>query len=300
MNLLIPYIQLRPPDPVLNEFTYGDVGARAHKLKSGLSKGDYVFFHTSKGGKKYITAYYVVDRVLDTVIASQDKAIKAKYQSPHILECLEGKRPLPNTEDAILFGDPIKSRVLDRPLSFDKTLADKLSLKIKFPPNQSITQVIGSATRAWRQLTDRDVNALLKAIKLEEKHTRLRLLKSDEVAETIEKDVEDYIARNPSLIGKGLRLSERQLAIGSGRIDLLLEGKKGNLVVVEVKLSKIGRNALQQIQSYIHEMKVKEPGKKISGVIVCAEVMQAYENEIRKQKDARILIYGWEMKIRPW
>jgi len=35
MNLLIPYVHLYDhPDPLFEEFTYGDVGARARKLKN--------------------------------------------------------------------------------------------------------------------------------------------------------------------------------------------------------------------------------------------------------------------------
>ena len=74
MNLLIPYVHLYDhPDPLFKEFTYGDVGTRARKLKKDLKNGDYVFFHTSIGGRKYITAYYVVDRVLNTAEAVKDK-----------------------------------------------------------------------------------------------------------------------------------------------------------------------------------------------------------------------------------
>lgn len=45
------------------------------KQKKDLRKGDYVFFHTSIGRKKYITAYYVVDRVSDTAEASRNRNI---------------------------------------------------------------------------------------------------------------------------------------------------------------------------------------------------------------------------------
>lgn len=93
MNLLIPYKYLRHHnDPKFDEFTYGDSGGRARKLKKDLRKGDYVFFHASTGGKKCITAYYVVDRVLDTVEACKNDDIVRKYKNPHILECQRGER----------------------------------------------------------------------------------------------------------------------------------------------------------------------------------------------------------------
>ena len=54
MNLLIPYVHLyNHLDPFFKEFTYGDVDARARKLKKDLKNGDYVFFHTNISGKKH-------------------------------------------------------------------------------------------------------------------------------------------------------------------------------------------------------------------------------------------------------
>jgi len=301
MHLLIPYVKLlHHKDPDFDEFTYGDVGQRARKLKSDLIKGDYVFFHTSKGGKKYITAYYVVDRVLDTLEACRERAIREKYKNPHIRECLAGERPSPNDDDAILFGDPITSRALDRPLLFDRCLAEKLSLNIAFPSSRSETQVIGSATRSWRRLSDKDVDILFNAISTEQNRVRPAMLRSaEEVAETIEKDIEDYIARNPRLIGKGLTLAERQLPIAVGRLDLLFKDRKGNLVVVEVKSNRIGRQGLHQIQNYIHDLR-KQTKKKVTGIIVCSGVMPAYEDDLRKQKKVPILAYGWNMRVQPW
>jgi len=75
MHLLIPYVQLPDPaDPLFGEFTYGDIGWRARQLRK-LKAGTYVFFHTSKHDKKFITAFYVVDHVVDTVAAARDKLI---------------------------------------------------------------------------------------------------------------------------------------------------------------------------------------------------------------------------------
>ncbi len=114
MHLLIPYVPLHNHlDPDFREYSYGDSGSRARKIKKDLNRSDYVFFHTTINSKKFITAYYVVDRVLDTVVACRDRAIVMKYKNPHIVEHLEGKRPLTsNDNDAVLFGDPIRSYAL--------------------------------------------------------------------------------------------------------------------------------------------------------------------------------------------
>ncbi|MBU4038008.1 MAG: DUF91 domain-containing protein, partial [Proteobacteria bacterium] len=256
MNLLIPFVYLYDhDDPLFKEFTYGDVGTRAKKLKNSLKKGDYIFFHTSIGSKKYITAYYVIDRVLDTIEAIKDKNIMAKYKNPHL-----ERRPSKHERyggDVLVFGDPITSRTLDRPLLFDKVLARKLSLDIKFPKGRTETQAIGSATRAWRELTENDVDVLLSAIKLSELEGQPieTILSTDEVTEIIEKDIENYIEKNPSLIGESLTLMKRQLDTPVGRIDLLFEDKKGNLIVAELKLNKIGREAVNQLRRYMNWVK---------------------------------------------
>jgi len=300
MHLLIPYVRLDHPDPAFDEFTYGDSGQRARKLMSDVKKGDYIFFHTSRHGKKYITAYYVVDRVLNTSDACQDKAILAKYKNPHIVEWLARKRPKNGREDALVFGDPITSQILKKPLLFDRNLAEKLSLGIRFQPNKPETSIIVAATRAWRQLSDKDVDVLREAATAEQESIRsFSLSSSEEVAETLERDIERYIARNPALLGKGLKLAHQQKTTGEGRLDLLFENSQGNLVVVEVKYNRIGREAVRQIKSYIHDLK-KETSKAISGIIVCAGVMPAYEDELHAQKDIQIFVYGWDLRIEKW
>jgi hypothetical protein len=163
MNRLIPYTPSRAhPDPDLSEFSYGNVKGYVRKLLSNWRKGDYFFFHAGRNNKKYITAYYVVDRVRGTAQACRDVAVQAKYKNPHIIECIAGKRAQNGEEDAIVFGDPITSRVFQRPLLFDRKLAEKLSLKIKFATSRTETQGIGSTTRNWRDLTNAGVKVLLK------------------------------------------------------------------------------------------------------------------------------------------
>ncbi len=90
---------------------------------------------------------------------------------------------------------------------FDQKLATKLSLDIKFSPNKSDTQVIGSATRQWRKLTEKDAELLFGELKaLENQDCDYTFRSSEEVAETLERDIEKCITQNPSLIGAGLKL----------------------------------------------------------------------------------------------
>jgi hypothetical protein len=297
MHLLIPYVHLpHHNDPILEEFTYGDHGARGKKLRH-LRKGDYVFFHTTIGGKKCITAYYVVERYWDTAEAARDRNIAAKYKSPHISEFLSGERSY--RDDVMIFGDPILSRTLRRPLLFDKALAKRLSLGIRFPSGKSEARAIGEATRAWRHLTDDDVETFLEAIKSSEEELPVEaILSTGEVTEVIEKDIETFIERNPSLLGRSLKLEARQFDTDVGRIDLLFRNKR-NYLVVEIKLHRIGRDAVSQLRRYMNWVKKNWQGR-VSGAIVCEGVMPAFQEEFRKLKNIRILCYGWQLKVCEW
>jgi gluconate kinase len=44
----------------------------------------------------------------------------------------------------------------------------------------------------------------------------------------------------------------------------------------------------------------KRSKNKVAGVIVCSGVMPSYENDIRKQKDIKVLIYGWKLRSQSW
>lgn len=211
-----------------------------------LKTGDYVFFHTSIKGKKYITAYYVVYSVLDTSEAAKNINIVNKFKNPHLIEYSNPKSKI-QENDCILFGDPILSRKLDKPLLFDKSLSEKLSLNINFPEGNSEAQAIGSATRLWRHLTDKDVKVLLEEIKLNEKSGEKlgAILSTDEVSEILEKNLEDFIYENPRILGENLNFKARQLDTKVGRIDLLYEDERSNPIIIELKINQIGWQAIR-------------------------------------------------------
>jgi len=294
VNLLIPYVRLpNHPDPLLDEFTYGDVEARANKLKRDLKKGDYVFFHTTTRGRHFITAYYVVERVLDTMEAAENRLIVAKYKNPHISEFINGERP---GDDALLFGDPILSRKLTRPLPFNRRLAKRLSLRIPFAHERSELSCIASATRQWRELTQGDVEVLLQEIEKIETAPSVSeaLLSTDEVEELREIDLEELITKNPDLLEKELTLAARQYEVtATERIDLLFTDKKGDYVVVELKLESVGRGALAQIKRYMHEIR-KTTKKDVRGIIVCKDILPAFRETYKKLHDVRVYYYGWK------
>jgi hypothetical protein len=310
MNLLIPYVKLPDhEDPLFKEFTYGDVGQRGRKLKT-LQPGDHVFFHTTIQGRKCITAYYTVARVMDTWDVVKDPDLKSKFRNPHIARWqgrLEYKRHSAD-DDVLLFGDPITSRIAAKPLPFNKALAKRLSLNITFPKGRLESQAIGSATRSWRHLSDKDVQILRNAITLCEDSTDdgdvplslEGMLTTEEVSQVVEKHIEGLLARNPSLVRQSVISVRRQVETDDGRIDLLLNTKSGHIAVIEVKLHRIGREAVKQLRSYMKWVRKGRQKQSVSGVIVCEGLLPAFAEDVAKLKDIKVLCYGWQLKLRPW
>lgn len=296
-NLLVPYVTRSDHhDPVLDEFTYGDVGRRAKKLKTDLKKGDKIFLHTTIRGHKYITAYYVVDRVMETSEAANNPMILKKYKNPHILEYIDGKRR--SGEDVIVFGDPILSKKLDPPLRFNRTLAEKMSLNIPFKQLTTDLQDIGSATRAWRSLTAEDVNTIFEEIeRVEEEATDTdTVLSTDEVLDIREVDLENFVVKNPGYFGSELTFIGRQRDTKEGRLDLLFKDASDNLVVVELKLNEVGRRAINQLRRYMRQVE-KDYNKRVRGILLCKDVLPTYVDEFRRLKDIKIFHYGWKFSV---
>jgi hypothetical protein len=292
-------------DPLFQEFTYGNGEREGRKLRK-VKPGDHIFFHTTIRGKKCITAYYTVARVIDTDDVVKDPDLVGKFKNPHIANRLKYKK-LPWNDDVMVFGDPIASRVLSKPLLFDKKLATKLSLNIPFPKGRLDSQAIGSATRSWRELTLKDVQTLRKAINLCEDCTEddvslslQGILTTEEVSQVVEKHIEGLIFKNPQLIAEGVKSVKSQVETDEGRIDLLLETKSGHIIVVEVKLHRIGRDAVKQLRGYMKWARKGKGKKDVSGVIVCEGVLPAFADDLAKLKDIKVMCYGWQLKLRQW
>lgn len=154
------------PDPTFeNEWSFC---AGERLFKSGVGK--YVFFHTTSKdpktnkNKRYIKAYFLV------------KYICNGYRDPIVKE-LEGgaKHAFDIPNHCVIIGDKNKSKVLQKPIEFNKKLAKELEFippkKIQFDIENengrtlSDLECISSATRNYRCLSKSDVILLLSKAK---------------------------------------------------------------------------------------------------------------------------------------
>ena len=88
----------------------------------------------------------------------------------------------------------------------------------------------------------------------------------------LEKELEDWIVNDVSLIGEGLTLVGRQVTIDDGRLDLLAIDSEDRWVVIEVKPGLLQSGALHQALYYASslarldadELRGKLDGNKLS------------------------------------
>lgn len=145
------------PDPCFSEFTYGNVNNNASFIKNRMSKGDYVFFHATlqePSYGRYITACFVIDKIMEGSVARNNKKIYKNYDNRHIKDLK--RKP----GDEIIFGNKEKSiDIRKNPVHFNRQLAEKLTFhsksdKIIFIEGFSDLERISSSTRQFRELTD--------------------------------------------------------------------------------------------------------------------------------------------------
>jgi RecB family endonuclease NucS len=87
---------------------------------------------------------------------------------------------------------------------------------------------------------------------------------------SLEADLRDHLAENPSIIEKYLSLVQKEYPIGSaGKADLLCRDKKGDYVVVEMKKGRESDKVVGQILRYIGGL--KKDKKRARGIIIVNE-----------------------------
>lgn len=288
-------------DPLLSEYTYGDLKENGRKLKNYVNKGDFLFFHRSMRGKRFITAYYIVEKVMSTLDAQNDALIRLKFKNPHLF--FENV----TTEDTLVFGNPLTSNVLDKPFELTKEILNELSRRPNFNPNQTELAAISSALRTWKELNHTDVQYLLGMIKESEAKSYLSdtYLSSEEIKQIEEADIEKFLTYNPQVFDEGLKLYKQQLILGdNSRLDLLLINEQTNeLIVVEIKKGSLGKDVYKQIRNYIKEVKKKFGNEQVRGIIVGSDILPAYEDfYLEKMNEGKIsvFLYGWKFSVRDY
>jgi RecB family endonuclease NucS len=87
----------------------------------------------------------------------------------------------------------------------------------------------------------------------------------------LEKDLRDYLEKNPHALEKGLALVQKEFDTGEvGKIDLLFTDRKGQDLVVELKKGRESDDVVGQLSRYMGWV-MKNRNKKVRGTIVVSE-----------------------------
>jgi hypothetical protein len=98
-------------DPNFTQLVYGNSGRNGDFIKKHIQPGSYIFFNARIGDKRYITAYFYVEKIL--IKGVNDCEINA-------LNC-DAK-----DDEVIIIGSRAFSKILTIPLVLDKALIMKL------------------------------------------------------------------------------------------------------------------------------------------------------------------------------
>jgi hypothetical protein len=142
------------PDPLIEEFTYGEGGGFSAFIWNNVNVGSRIFFHAFIGGMRYLTSMYYISDFFPAAVGRQSNEIKNRYKNPHLhpesfpdwwggdydfqdnLE-LEIKKAyesglIYNNVDVILVGDPKRSYDIRKsPIILDKEVLSRLDFQGK-------------------------------------------------------------------------------------------------------------------------------------------------------------------------
>ncbi|MGG3271498.1 endonuclease NucS domain-containing protein [Priestia aryabhattai] len=278
-NYLVPYNQKDEEDPVFSEYTYGH---QEFEL-STVEKGEYIFFHAKILDDRYITAYYQVFDKLFVSEIKQDPHIVSKYKNHHIRNG--------NDSDIIIFGHPVYSHILQKPVRLTKELREKLvgAKSIDRPRkvimNEGVKEYLLEEIQKQQLIPLQDV-----------------ALTTNDIYHLRESDIENLIQNKPQILGESFTFTEKQKVLKDRtRLDLLLKDEKG-LVIIEIKKGLIGPEVYEQIKGYIDKVKELEPMENVRGIIVCrgfdSEHSQSFYTGYISKGKIEVYVHAWKFDLK--
>lgn len=146
-------------DPNFTQLVYGNSNKNGNIIKKNLNVGSYIFFNARISNKRYITAYFYVEKMLFK--GEHDKEIE-------LLNCSAKE------DEVIIIGSRSFSKVLTIPLDFDRNLIGKI--KSYNADSEYFENKKASGVEELEAIKDKTLNP--KVITEEEKEMLINLCKN--------------------------------------------------------------------------------------------------------------------------
>lgn len=117
-------------------------------------------------------------------------------------------------------------------------------------------------------------------------------LGQNEIQTVLERHVQSYLAENLSYaLGEELTLVGVEAPVPFGRIDILAQDTRKNLVAIELKSGAASRDAIAQLQSYMGALELEKPDIFVRGILVAASLDEKAEAALRVARNIRFVSY---------
>ena len=123
---------------------------------------------------------------------------------------------------------------------------------------------------------------------LEEQFSEESYAQSSSNLVSVERDLRDYLADNPSETGEGFKTIAREYRTGVGYIDVLCEDKEGNLVVIETKKGRESDAVVGQLLRYMGWLREHEKPN-VRGIIVAGGSDRRLKYAVAALSDVQLL-----------
>jgi endonuclease len=122
-----------------------------------------------------------------------------------------------------------------------------------------------------------------------------------------ESDLRNYLAKNLSIVEAGLKLyTDEEITgvefnVGGRFIDILAVASGGDLVVIELKVSRGYDRVVGQLMRYMAwiQKNQAEPGQKVRGVIVAREISEDLRLACSLLRDVQLFEYEMSLRLKP-
>jgi len=152
-------------------------------------------------------------------------------------------------------------------------------LLFKVAPGQFRLYEPGKDPAPIHELIEGDV-AIEAALQAESDDSPMSETQTGSTEFLLERDLQLYLARHLECIEPGLRLYEQddvsalEFDAGGRRIDILATDRNGDLVAIELKVSRGYDRVIGQLLRYVNWLRhsLAAPGQKVRGIIVCRTI----------------------------